>query len=79
MGGLVRRICSLADGKRSTADIHTELKNAEGARNESAALTNKMLFKHVCLFVYLQVSVHLYICYQWRALPAIDDDVSPRS
>jgi len=57
--GLVRRICSLADGKRSTADIHKELKNAEGTRNEPAALTSKMLFKHVCLFASICKPVHL--------------------
>jgi heme/copper-type cytochrome/quinol oxidase subunit 3 len=55
-GGLVRRICSLADGKRSTADIHKELKNAEGTRNEPAALMSKTLFKQVCLFVCLFAS-----------------------
>ena len=44
--GLVRRIWSLTDGKRSTADIHTECKNAEGTRNEHAALTGWTLFKH---------------------------------
>lgn len=50
-GGLVRRICSLADGKRSTADIHTEKCGRHKERVSSADEQNAIQTRlFVCLF-----------------------------